>query len=527
MSRAILVFIFSTLNGLILSAQENNNFENLGKNVNSSSAELMPLVSLDGKTIYFVRDGHEENNCYKKFKSGRIEHAQDICFSELQADSSWGLAKHMPAPFNQNCMQAIVYISADNNSLFMNDAKGFLVSHKTKTGWSDFEPVEILELDEIMKGFYKTMVFAPNQKVIVLSFSKIIDSEVNDLFVSFLNKKNSWTKPRRLPTNINTKYDETCPFISADGKTLYFASNRPGGLGSYDLYVTQRLDDTWLVWSDPENLGSSFNSKNWDGYYSVDAKAQYAYLVTTNTPDKSPDIVRKPLGDNLKVILAETDNKNNIKASSITPESIVMLYGNVYDSKSKTPIEANIEYQILGTGENAGIANSDPANGSYKVVLNYGIKYGIFAKADGYISISDNIDLTKNGSYQEIRKDLFLAPIEIGQVINLKNIFFEFNQAQLSMDSYPELDRVIEALNNNPKMEIEINGYTDNIGADDYNLKLSEDRANAVHQYLIDKGINKIRIAFKGHGKLNPIDDNQTEEGRQNNRRVEFTIVKK
>jgi len=276
MSRAILVFIFSTLNGLILFAQENNNFENLGKNVNSSSAELMPLVSLDGKTIYFVRDGHEENNCYKKFKSGRIDHAQDIWYSELQADSTWGLAKHMPLPFNQNCMQAIIYISPDNNSLYMNDAKGFLVSHKTKTGWSDFEPIEILELDEIMKGFYKTMVFAPNQKVIVLSFSKIIDSEVNDIFVSFLNKKNIWTKPRRLPTNINTKYDETCPFISADGKTLYFASNRPGGLGSYDLYVTQRLDDTWLVWSDPENLGSSFNSKNWDGYYSVDAKAQYA-----------------------------------------------------------------------------------------------------------------------------------------------------------------------------------------------------------------------------------------------------------
>jgi len=526
MFRAIIGFIYAFFTSLTIISQENNDFENLGQNVNSSSSELMPLVSVDGKTLYFVRDGHVENNCYKKLKRKLIDNAQDIWCSELQKDSTWGLAKHLSSPFNKDCMQTIIYISPDNNTLYMNDAFGFLVAHKTKEGWSNFKSIEIHELDEMWKGLYKTMAFAPNQKVIILSFSTKINSEINDLFVSYLNKKNIWSRPKRLPVNINTKSDETCPFIAADGKTLYFASNRPGGLGSYDLYVTQRLDDKWMIWSEPKNLGSSFNSANWDGYFSIDAKAEYAYMVTTNTPDKSADIVRKLIIPQISIAGNDTNN-SIIKATAVSPESIVLMYGNVYDSKNKTPIEATIDYQILGTGENAGIANSDPLTGSYKIVLNYGEKYGIFAKAVGFISVSDNIDLTERKNYQEIKKDLFLTPIEIGQVVKLKNIFFESNKAELTMDSYPELDRIAEALDNNPKIEIEIDGYTDNIGQDDYNQKLSEDRARAVYQYLLAKGIEKNRIAYKGFGKSNPIDDNKTETGRQNNRRVEFTILRK
>jgi OmpA-OmpF porin, OOP family len=525
--RTIFVIIYLFFMSLTVYAQVNMDFENPGKNINSSFAELMPLVSVDGKSLYFVRDGHPENNCFKKLKSGRAEHAQDIWYSELQSDSSWGVAKHFASPFNRNCVQSIVYISPDNNSLFMNDSKGFLISKKTKTGWSDFIAVEISELDEMWKGLYKTMAFAPNQKVIILSFSTKINAEVNDLFVSFLNKNNIWTKPKKLPITVNTKMDETCPFIAADGKTLYFASNRPGGIGSYDLYVTQRLDDKWMVWTESENLGSSFNSPDWDGYYSVDAKAKYAYMVTTNTADGSPDIVRKPLIQGISQTAGDTLKKDQIKTTAISPEKLVLLYGNVYNSKTKMPIEAKIDYQILGTGENVGIANSDPSDGAYKVVLNYGEKYGIFATAEGYISVADNIDLSQKENYQEIKKDLFLAPIEIGQVVNLKNIFFDTNKTELSIESYPELNRVVEALKNNANLEIEIDGHTDDIGQDDYNQQLSTGRAAAVYQYLLDKGISKSRLSYKGFGKTKPVDDNKTETGRQNNRRVEFIIIKK
>jgi OmpA-OmpF porin, OOP family len=156
-----------------------------------------------------------------------------------------------------------------------------------------------------------------------------------------------------------------------------------------------------------------------------------------------------------------------------------------------------------------------------------GKKYGVFAKANGFISVSDNIDLTQYGKYQEIKKDLFLTPIEIGQIVKLNNIFFEFNKAELSSDSYPELDRVYETVVQNPNMEIEIDGHTDNVGQDEYNQKLSENRAKAVHDYLLKKGIEKRRLAYKGFGKSKPVDDNQTDIGRQKNRRVEFIITKK
>jgi OmpA-OmpF porin, OOP family len=521
--------IILTLIGLIfihssISAQKINGFETLGENVNSATKEIMPLVSIDGKTLYFVRDGHPENNCYQKFKAGKLKSSQDIWYSELQTDKTWGKAKHMTSPFNQNCLHAIDYISPDNNSVFSVTRKGFKVSHKTETGWSDFEETEIKGMKTNNVGVNGYITFAPNQKVMILSFSTKQDGVKNNFYISFLKKNNSWSKPKKMPSTINTKYNEICPFIAADGKTLYFASDKPGGFGSSDLYVIQRLDDTWKKWSEPKNLGSDFNTSGWDAYYCIDAKAEYAYMVTN--VNGNCDIVRKLLKPNDNQVTTNKVNKQEIKTNDIIPDPVVLIYGNVYNSKKKTPIGAKIDYQILGTGVNAGIANTDPSTGSYKIVLNYGKKYGIFAKADGFISVSDNIDLTQYGTYQEIKKDLFLTPIEIGQIVKLNNIFFEFNKAELGTDSYPELDRVVLVLNQNPNMKIEIDGHTDNVGQDDYNQKLSENRAKAVYEYLSKKGIEKQRLAYKGFGKLRPVDDNQTDIGRQKNRRVEFTILK-
>jgi OmpA-OmpF porin, OOP family len=520
MLKSIAAFICLLLFSLGLFSQELKGFETLGENVNSTSNEIMPLVSIDGRTLYFVRDGHPGNHCYKKDKNGKLNDSQDIWYSELKPEKTWGVTKHLTSPFNQNCLNAIDYISPDNNSVFSVTRKGFKVSHKTETGWSEFKETDISGMKTMNVGLNGFITFAPNQKVMILSFSAKQESENNDFYISFLKKNKTWSKPRKMSSTINTEFSEICPFMAADGKTLYFASNRPGGFGSSDLYVTQRLDDTWENWSKPKNLGINFNTTGWDAYYCVDAKAEYAYMVTNL--NGSCDIVRKLL--NPTVNLA---GKQALKTIDIVPDPVVLIYGNVSNSKDKSPIGAKIEYQILGTGINAGIANTDPSTGSYTIVLNYGEKYAIFAKADGFISVSDHIDLTQYGSYQEIKKDLFLTPIEIGQIVKLNNIFFEFNKAELTSESYPELDRVVETLQQNPSMEIEIDGHTDNVGNDDYNQKLSEDRAKAVYEYLLGKGIEKRHLAYKGFGKLKPVDDNQTESGRQKNRRVEFTITKR
>jgi OmpA-OmpF porin, OOP family len=520
MLKLIAAFICLLLFCPVLFSQEIKGFETLGENVNSNSNEIMPLVSIDGRTLYFVRDGHPENHCYKKDKNGKTNVSQDIWYSELQPDKTWGIARHPTKPFNQNCLHAIDYLSPDNNSAYCVTRKGFKVSHKTETGWSEFKETEIKGMKTMNVGLNGYITFAPNQKVMILSFSTKQESENNDFYISFLKKNSTWSRPQKMSSTINTVYSEICPFIAADGRTMYFASNCPGGLGSSDLYVTQRLDDTWENWSKPKNMGIDFNTSGWDAYYCVDAKAEFAYMVTNR--NGNCDIVRKSLQSTVNL-----SGKQAIKTIDVIPDPVVLIYGKVSDSKNKRPIGAKIEYQILGTGINAGIANTDPSTGSYNIVLNYGEKYAIFAKADGFISVSDHIDLTQAGSYQEIKKDLYLTPIEIGQIVKLNNIFFEFNKAELTTESYPELDRVVETLQQNPSMEIEIDGHTDNIGDDGYNQKLSEDRAKAVYEYLSGKGIEKRHLAYKGFGKLKPVDDNQTDSGRQKNRRVEFTITKK
>jgi hypothetical protein len=192
MSKIIFALFYLFFIQSSLLSQVNNGFEIIGENVNSSVKEIMPLVSIDGKTLYFVRDGHAENVCYQKFKAGKIKSSQDIWYSELQANKTWGKAKHMSAPFNQSCLHAIDYISPDNNSVFSVTRKGFKVSHKTETGWSEFEETEIKGMKTNNVGVNGYITLAPNQKVMILSFSTKQDGVKNNLYISFLKKNNSW-----------------------------------------------------------------------------------------------------------------------------------------------------------------------------------------------------------------------------------------------------------------------------------------------------------------------------------------------
>lgn len=148
------------------------------------------------------------------------------------------------------------------------------------------------------------------------------------------------------------------------------------------------------------------------------------------------------------------------------------------------------------------------------------------AYAEKYISVSDNLDLSAVAEYKEINRDLYLVPLEVGSTIRLNNIFFDFGKATLRPESYPELDRLAGLMTQNGKMIIELSGHTDNVGADDANLKLSDDRARSVTEYLVKLGIDASRIIAKGYGETKPVASNDTEEGRQQNRRVEFTILK-
>jgi outer membrane protein OmpA-like peptidoglycan-associated protein len=273
--------------------------------------------------------------------------------------------------------------------------------------------------------------------------------------------------------------------------------------------MSRRLDDTWKKWSDPKNLGPAINTPAWEAYYSIDAAGQYAYMVSTEKSLGLEDIIRIPLEE------------------EVQPDPVVLISGKVLDSKTGQGIAAEIVYEELGHEEVSGTARTNPVDGSFKIILPYGKRYSFSAKVDGYFPVSENIDLLQVDEYKEILKDLKLVPIEVGHTVRLNNIFFDFGKAGLRPESFPELNKVVKMMDENPEMEIEISGHTDNVGSDPFNLKLSDDRAQEVRKYLVSKNIDQTRITAKGYGKSKPLASNDTEEGQQQNRRVEFTILKK
>jgi outer membrane protein OmpA-like peptidoglycan-associated protein len=333
----------------------------------------------------------------------------------------------------------------------------------------------------------------------------------NDIFVCFMKGDGTWTEPKSLGSKINfDEYDEMTPYLASDEETLYFSSNRPGGLGDNDIYMSKRLDKSWQKWSDPVNLGSPINTENWDAFFTLDAGGEYAYLTNSVNTYGESDIVRVKLLEKEK------------------PNPVLLVSGNVYNLKTKEPLNASLIYETLPDGVIAGNGLSNATDGSFKIVLPYDKNYSIRASADHFFAISENLNLDSlvKAGYKEIHKDLYLAPIEIGQVVRLNNVFFDFDKWDLRPESYVELNRVIDLLNQNPSIEIEMSAHTDNKGSDDYNYKLSDERARSVREYIISKGISAGRIISQGYGETKPVVLNDTDDNRQLNRRVEFKILK-
>jgi outer membrane protein OmpA-like peptidoglycan-associated protein len=232
-----------------------------------------------------------------------------------------------------------------------------------------------------------------------------------------------------------------------------------------------------------------------------------------------------------------TSNFNSLGESDIVrvklrelerPKPIVMVMGNVYNAKTREPLSAQLVYQTLPDGAEAGNGVSSPDDGSFKIVLPYDKNYLIRATADHFFAQSENFNLdslVKAGN-RMIRKDLYLYPIEIGTVVRLNNVFFDFDKWDLRPESFVELDRVVKLLNENPSIEIEMSAHTDSKGSDEYNFKLSDNRARSVMEYIISKGIAASRIVSQGYGETKPVVANDTDDNRQLNRRVEFKITK-
>ena len=499
----------------IITASTILKIENLGVKVNSDLAELRPTVSADGNILFFICENHPANTKYNS-----VSNSQDIWYSLRDSLGNWSEARHLSYPLNTMHHNAVYWISPDNNRILIRGAyidgayqgKGVSMSYLKKNGrWSEPEMLVIKNYSKYDRGRQSGATMAHDGQTLLLYMTPDQGSSFNDLYVCFLTETGMWSEPKSLGKKINLPgIDEMAPYLAADGVTMYFSSNRPGGLGDNDIYMTKRLDKTWQKWSDPVNLGSPINTENWDAFFTLDAGGEYAYLTTSLNTYGESDIVRVKLLEKEK------------------PNPVVLVSGNVYNLKTKEPLSASLVYETLPDGVEAGNGISSPLDGSFKMVLPYDKNYSIHAKADHFFSVSENLNLDSliKAGYKEIHKDLYLAPIEIGQVVRLNNVFFDFDKWDLRPESFVELDRVVKLLNENPSIEIEMSAHTDSHGSDEYNFKLSDYRARSVMEYIVSKGIAANRITSQGYGETKPEVPNDTDENRQLNRRVEFKILK-
>lgn len=486
--------------------------ERLSNNVNSPYTEFKPLLSPDGRTLYFSRKNHPDN-------IGGVTDGEDIWYSDMDSTGEWKEAVNIGRPLNNESPNYICSVTPDGNSVVLllgnqyneknskNMTSGVSISTKEGNEWTP--PFNLVIENDYNYNEKSNYFLANNRQVLLLSVERDDSYGARDLYVSFFKEDSTWSEPMNLGKSVNTAGDDSSPFLAADDKTLYYSTNGLGGYGGQDIYVVKRLDDTWINWSEPQNLGPDINSPKNDLFFNIPLTGNFAYYTQEVGEDNS-DIFKVELP--LKVM----------------PSDVIVIRGTLLDKVTGQPIEAKILYEKLPEGTTAGITKSHKKTGKYEIVLPKGYQYGYRAEVEGYLPINENIDLTGDEfEGDEISSNLYMVPAKVASVIALNNIFFWFDYASLKPESFPELDRLAKYLKENASVKIEIRGYTDSTGPDEYNLGLSERRAKAVVQYLADKDINNDRLEVKWFGEANPVEPNSTLEGRRANRRVEFKILEK
>ncbi|MFK8038834.1 MAG: OmpA family protein [Crocinitomicaceae bacterium] len=336
--------------------------------------------------------------------------------------------------------------------------------------------------------------------------------------------------------NSSSPFNEGPVYLHPDGKTMYFASEGFNSIGGYDIFKCTYSSGKW---SKPVNMGYPINSPYDDLFFSSSANGKYAYITSNRAggkggndiyrvtfwgPEKNPAL---SVEDFLLASITQPINDPQLESAVKVSESInlTVFKGKTIDDLSKKAVEAVIEITDNSTGQVIEEFTTNSATGKFLISLNSGKNYGIAVKAEGYMFHSENFDIVKGGSYNLVNKTIELKNVKVGNTVTLKNIFFDTGKSNLRQESNAELNRLIKLMKDVPTLKIEISGHTDNTGSASLNDKLSQARAEAVVGYLTAKGIGKYRLVAKGYGSMKPVASNNTEQGRQDNRRTEFKII--
>lgn len=554
----------------------------MNDNVNTLYNEVSPVISPDGKSLYFFVSNHPENNYGK-------DNSQDIWVSTMDDKGQWSKAKHLGSPFNQNRFNQVFNFMPDG-SLFIRGSSG-----RNSAGFSiatlsgNHYDLDVNGFESMNKGYFYGATISSDARQIIMYFSERPKDKDSDLYLSTKQPDGHYSKPVKL--KLSSIADDFAPFLAPDQKTLYFATNRfsKERVGGVDLYKATRLDDTWMNWSEPVNLGRAVNTPSDDAYFSIDSHGNIftaragakvdggnfdllmlrprninitlvgntfnkktlepvVASVELKTKETKPHNLKSGTNGRFETKFPETDGYSiNAAAAGFEPFSQsfkvpklnkdttlhvdvplvplakqITLSGDILNKKTNEKIpSAKLTILQKGTPFNSQIEST----GSYRQDIPGLGWYVLTSVAEGYLNATDSIQAVDENQVS-LTKNILMTPIEVGITVRLKNIYFDFDKTTLKEESFVELNKVVDFLNQNQHVSVEIAGHTDSKGSDQYNLNLSQGRSQSVVDYLISQGISTSRLQAHGYGETKPIDTNDTDEGRANNRRVEFTVLK-
>lgn len=476
------------------------NPENLGYNVNTSGYEFVNHISADRQFLYFTR----------RMTTGD-RRDEEFYFSMNSGDTSWLPARDVGSPINTLRDEGAMTVSPDGQYLFFsgcNSPDGYgscdlYVSRFTGDGWG--EPENLGPVVNTV-GWESQPSFSSDGKTLYFVSNRPGGYGSSDIWITRLSDKGRWSEPYNAGEVINTPEAERGPFIHPDGITLYFSSKGHTGMGQGDLFWSRFEQGKW---SEPVNLGYPINTSEDEVTLIVDNIGDYAYYSSAKAGGNGlQDIYRFKLPEQAQ------------------PKKVSYVKGVVYDSLTGKPLSARVRLLDPVSGDTLISSNSNAYDGEYLLVLPSGRNYALNVDRKGYLFYSARIEFETDKDYIDpYRKDIPLKQLRQGETVILQNIFFATDSFNLLPESKAELDYLVGLMEKNPALKIQINGHTDNTGDEDYNNVLSEKRAGSVVSYLLRAGIRSDRMKFKGFGASKPIADNETEQGRSLNRRTEMIIT--
>ncbi|MFL9485249.1 OmpA family protein [Chitinophagaceae bacterium LWZ2-11] len=469
---------------------------NLGDSVNSPESEYYPSLTVDDSLLVFTRRAF--NNTGEYFYETHLK------------GKEFSLAQPIGGDLNREAFKGAICVSSDGEWLIFAGNLGsqtygdydLYICYNTPEGWSKPENMG----ENINSGYWDSSPsLSPDNRVLYFSSNRPAGYGGKDLYMSVRKPNGRWSPAVNMGPTINTAGDELAPYIHADNQTLYFTSDGLPGYGGTDLFIMRKkIDGTWGV---PENLGYPINTIENEGSIAVSADGLTAYYASDRSDSRGGlDLYRFTL-------------RNDIR-----PYKTLYVKGRVFDKKTGNGLPSSV--QLIDNSNATALMNVQTDEmGYYFITLPTGRNYTFVVNRKGYLYYSESYQLNNQLADSTYKKDIPLQPVEVNATFTLKNIVFEYKSFKLTDDAKVELQQILKILGENPSLKAQLNGYTDNIGVESENIVLSYNRAKAIGDYLISKGIDAKRLQYKGFGSGNPVADNKTEEGRAKNRRTEFVIT--